>query len=79
MRSRWAWAFSILLLAGAFVLRGAALDYQTLDYQNFLTRWVDFFRDNGGFRALAYPVGNYNIPYLYFLALFSSPASRTSI
>ena len=53
LRSRWAWAFSILLLAGAFVLRGAALDYQTLDYQNFLTRWVDFFRDNGGFRALA--------------------------
>ena len=71
LRSRWAWAFSILLLAGAFVLRGAALDYQTLDYQNFLTHWVDFFRDNGGFRALAYPVGNYNIPYLYFLALFS--------
>ncbi len=59
------------LLALAFVLRGAALNYETLDYQDFLTQWVDFFRDNGGFKALAKPVGNYNIPYLYFLALFS--------
>ena len=71
LRSRWAWVISSLLLIGAFALRAAVLDYQTLDYQNFLTRWVDYFRDNGGFRALAHPIGNYNIPYLYFLALFS--------
>ena len=71
LQSRRTWFFSVLLLAGAFSLRAAVLDYQTLDYQNFLTRWVAFFKENGGFRALAYPVGNYNIPYLYFLALFS--------
>ncbi len=62
---------SALLLALAFGLRLAVLPYETLDYQNFLTKWVTFFRENGGFRALAVPVGNYNIPYLYFLALFS--------
>ena len=55
----------------AFLLRIVCLDYETLDYVNFLSRWVDFFRENGGFAALRYPVGNYNIPYLYFLALFS--------
>ncbi len=59
------------LIALAFAARAAVLDYETLDYQDFLTRWVDFFRANGGFKALSQPVGNYNIPYLYFLALFS--------
>lgn len=59
------------LLAAAFVLRGLCLPYETLDYQNFLTVWVDFFRQNGGLAALGLPVGNYNVPYLFFLALFS--------
>ncbi|MBR1457453.1 MAG: DUF2029 domain-containing protein [Oscillospiraceae bacterium] len=76
LRTRRAWIVSALLLLAAFWLRAAALDYETLDYQNFLTRWVEFFRDNGGFRALAVPVGNYNIPYLYFLALFSLSTIR---
>lgn len=62
---------SVLLLLLAFSLRGSVFGYETLDYQNFLTKWVDFFRENGGFAALSRPVGNYNIPYLYFLALFS--------
>ena len=64
-------ALSALLLGAAFGLRVWCLDYETLDYQNFLRVWVDFFRQNGGFAALRYPIGNYNIPYLYFLALFS--------
>lgn len=61
----------ILLLLGAMALRACFMDYETLDYQNFLTRWVQFYRDNGGFKALDRSVGNYNIPYLYFMALFS--------
>lgn len=62
---------SALLLAGAFILRAACFSYETLDYQNFLRVWVDYFRQHGGFAALKHPIGNYNIPYLYFLALFS--------
>lgn len=62
---------SAALLALAFSLRAFCLNYETLDYINFLSVWVDFFRRNGGFAALSQPVGNYNIPYLYFLALFS--------
>jgi len=65
------WILAGALLALAFTLRFISLDYETLDYQNFLTRWVDFFRQNGGFAALKHPVGNYNLPYLYFLAAFS--------
>lgn len=58
-------------LALAFFLRVFLLDHQTLDYQDFLAHWAAFFRDNGGFAALDRPVGNYNVPYLYFMALIS--------
>ena len=62
---------ALALTALAFVLRGICLSYQTLDYKDFLSKWVDFYRNNGGFASFAYPLGNYNIPYLYFLCLFS--------
>lgn len=70
------WIAALLLLALAFAARGAVFSYETLDYQDFLTKWVDFFRTNGHFRALRHSVGNYNIPYLYFLALFSLSSIR---
>ena len=62
---------ALALTALAFVLRGLCLDYQTLDYRDFLSKWVAFYRGNGGFASFAYPLGNYNIPYLYFLCFFS--------
>lgn len=60
-----------VLISAAVALRISFFNYKTLDYIDFLSHWVQFFRDNGGFAALKYSVGNYNIPYLYFLALFS--------
>jgi len=71
LKTRASWIVSILLLILALGLRAAVFDYETLDYKNFLARWFDFFRRHGGFAALKYEIGNYNIPYLYFLALFS--------
>ncbi len=71
LKSRLSFVIAALLMALALGLRAAMLDYKTLDYINFLSRWVEFFRQNGNFLALRNPVGNYNIPYLYFLALFS--------
>lgn len=64
-------AVSAALVAAAFVIRGLCLNHVTADYQTFLSVWVDYFRDNGGFAALAEPIGNYNVPYMYFLAAFS--------
>lgn len=62
----------LLLPVGlAFFLRAAALDYSSLDYQDFLSQWAAFFRENGGFSAVRQPVGNYNAPYLYFMAAIS--------
>ena len=71
LKNRAAWLVSVLLLVLALGARAYLFDYETLDYINFLSRWVEFFRQYGGFRAMRYPLGNYNIPYLYFLALFS--------
>ena len=62
-----AFAFTAL----ALVLRASLLDFKSDDYLTFLAPWTQFFRDNGGFAALRYSLGNYNPPYMYFLALFS--------
>ena len=62
---------SCVLVISAMLVRGAYMGHRTLDYENFLAVWVDFFRNNGGGRALSRSIGNYNVPYLYFLALFS--------
>ena len=51
-------ALSVLLVAAAFALRALCLDYQTLDYKDFLSHWVAFYREHGGFRSFAYPLGN---------------------
>ena len=55
----------------AFGLRAASMNHLTADYTQFLAVWVQHFRDHGGFAGIASYRGNYNIPYLYFLALFS--------
>lgn len=55
----------------ALGLRAYCMPHVTGDYRDFLSVWIQFFRDNGGVFALKYSIGNYNVPYLYFLALFS--------
>lgn len=62
---------AFVLTALALAIRAALRNYESGDYIAFLSPWTQFFRDNGGFAALRYPIGNYNPPYLYFLALFS--------
>lgn len=61
----------LLPIGLALFLRSLLLDHTTLDYQDFLSKWVQYFRAHGGFQALKDPVGNYNVSYLYFLALLS--------
>lgn len=64
-----------LVMAGVLVLavliRLFLLPHVTLDYQDFLSKWVEHFRQHGGFAALRDPVGNYNVTYLYLLAFLS--------
>ena len=60
-----------LILLLIIAIRMLMFGHETADYLDFLSPWVQFFRENGGFKALGMSVGNYNPPYLYFLALFS--------
>ena len=62
---------ALLPVGLALFLRALLLDYQSQDYQVFLSQWAAAFRDNGGFAAVKLPIGNYNAPYLYFLAAIS--------
>lgn len=63
--------FAALPIAVALLLRVLLFDHATLDYQDFLSKWVEHFRQNGGFSAIKDPIGNYNVPYLYMLAALS--------
>ncbi len=61
----------LFFLGLGLLLRVVCMEHVTLDYQDFLAKWAAFFRENGGVSALSQPVGNYNVPYLYFLAVIS--------
>ncbi len=71
LRNIYELSICIILLTLLMDLRLYFLPYATLDYKDFLQKWIDFFRVAGGFKGLRYSIGNYNVPYLYFLALFS--------
>ena len=71
LRSPLSFALAAALLAAALLPRALMLPHETADYTDFLSKWTEFFRENGGLRALDTEVGNYNIPYLVILALFS--------
>jgi len=73
IRGTFVTAASLLLLAGAFGARLFVIDAYNTDYDWFLSTWIQHYRDHGGFAGLAVRAWgeNYNVPYLYFLALFS--------
>ena len=69
---RWETVCLALLPVGlALLLRTLLLDHVTDDYVTFLSDWAAFFREQGGWAAVALPKGNYTAPYLYFLAAIS--------
>ena len=59
---------ALLPLGLGMLLRALMLDYAGTDYTGFLASWYRFFQENGGFAGIAHSVGDYNVPYLYFLA-----------
>ena len=61
----------ILPIGAAFLVRALCLDYAGTDYTGFLSSWYLFFKENGGFAAIAHAVGDYNVPYLYFMAFIT--------
>lgn len=62
---------ALFFIALALLLRALCLDYASYDYRDFLSKWAAFFRENGGFGAIRQKIGDYNAPYLYFMAAIS--------
>jgi len=62
---------AIVVVYAMLLVRVLFFDHETGDYLTFLKPWTQYFRENGGFAGLGRSIGNYNIPYLTFLALFS--------
>jgi len=61
----------LLPIGAAMLIRAFCLDHATKDYEDFLSQWYTYFQQNGGFEAIAGSVGDYNVPYLYFMAAIS--------
>lgn len=61
----------LLPIGVAMLIRALCLDHATKDYEDFLNQWYVYFKTNGGFDAIADSVGDYNVPYLYFMAAIS--------
>lgn len=59
----------VLLFLAAIVLRVSLYNVQTSDYTVFLSSWYNFIKSNGGFAAFKSNFSNYNVPYLYLIAL----------
>ena len=58
-------AFAVLAIKTTF------FDYVALDYTNFLSEWIREYHAYTGFWGIGAPVGNYNMPYMYFLYILS--------
>jgi Gpi18-like mannosyltransferase len=61
--------FAGILFLLAIVLRVSLYHIQTSDYTVFVSQWYDYIQNHGGFAALRYSFSNYNVPYLYLLAI----------
>ena len=59
-----------VVLGLSVLARAAMLDFASADYDSFLCKWVQYFRETG-VRALAENVGDYNLLYQYALLLIS--------
>jgi len=62
----------LFLISGtslALLLRYFLLDFESTDYHDSLSRWVDFIKSHGGFKALQYNFSNYTPLYLYALVI----------
>ncbi|MGI5128816.1 hypothetical protein ACQEVB_18565 [Pseudonocardia sp. CA-107938] len=69
-RVRQAGPMAVAVLA-AVAVRIVVLGFESGDYQHFIKPWYDFIATHGGFAALAHRFSDYNVPYLYLLALLT--------
>lgn len=61
----------IAVTVTACIFRKALFDFESVDYRDYLHPWLEQLRDNGGVSALKEEIGEYNVPYMFFLSLIS--------
>lgn len=64
---------TILVLVTIFslLIRIMWLSAESGDYTYFLKPWIESIRNLGGFKALGYNIGDYNVPYVFILTIIS--------
>ena len=63
-------AFAVITIL-ALVIRRFLIGYVSGDAYHYLLPWYEEIKDAGGFAGLAKPVGNYNMFYQFWIALFT--------
>lgn len=58
-------------VAATVVARVSMLSEVSLDYYNFISVWLESMKNMSISEALTTEIGDYNLPYLYFLAVLS--------
>ncbi|MFW0788395.1 glycosyltransferase family 39 protein [Gordonia sp. CPCC 205333] len=72
MPPRWVrWGALSLIVLVALMIRYQFVDFETMDYRAFLSRWYQQIADAGGFSAFKEKFADYNYPYLYLLAILT--------
>ena len=55
----------------AILIRFSARNFESGDFIGSLSPWYTHFKTHGGFAALKSPIGDYNIPYQFLIALMT--------
>lgn len=63
--------FFIVVTILAIIVRRCSIDTVSKDMINFLLPWYEELQQNGGFKALALQLGDYNVPYVVILAFLT--------
>ena len=60
-----------LTIVISLIIKQKFLYYESDDYKEFLSNWMETIRQNGGLLTLKNSIGNYNAPYLIIMAILS--------
>ena len=66
-----AFVFILAMLATFMLVRGGLLHFKSSDYNAFINSWLEQMRNVSITEAIRAKIGDYNMPYLYVLALIS--------
>jgi Gpi18-like mannosyltransferase len=64
---RFLWVY--VAIVGSLLLRGSVLDFESNDYETFLSRWYDHFIEHGRLAGLKDDFSRYPLLYLYIVSL----------